>query len=200
MFVVGLTGGIGSGKSAVADCFLALGITVVNADTASRKVVEKGMPALNAIAGHFGEDILQADGTLNRAALRRRIFTDPSEKAWLESLLHPLIGQWIQEQLASAEGPYVILESPLLLETGQHKLADRVLVVDVPESVQLERAMARDDTTEEQIRAIMAAQLSREDRLAGADDIIDNSGPKEKLHDKVKVLHDAYLKMAQMSL
>src|SRR5690554_3474537 len=125
MFIVGLTGGIGCGKSVVAERFQHLGITVVNADIASRKVVEPGMPALSAIARHFGGDILLADGNLDRAALRARIFADPAAKLWLEQLLHPLIGEWIQRQLAVASGPYVILESPLLLETSQHRRVDR---------------------------------------------------------------------------
>ncbi|MFA5495977.1 MAG: dephospho-CoA kinase [Porticoccaceae bacterium] len=196
MFIVGLTGGIGCGKSVVAERFQHLGITVVNADIASRKVVEPGMPALSAIARHFGGDILLADGNLDRAALRARIFADPAAKLWLEQLLHPLIGEWIQRQLAVASGPYVILESPLLLETSQHRRVDRVLVVDVAEATQIARASARDSTSEEQINAIMASQLSRLKRLAMADDIIDNSGSLESLDAQVAQLHRHYLELA----
>ncbi len=197
MYTIGLTGGIGSGKSAVAACFEKLGITVVNADIASRRVVEPGMPALAEIAQHFGPDILLPDGQLDRAALRQRIFSDSEAKRWLEGLLHPLIGEWIRDQLASAPGPYVILESPLLLETSQHQRADRVLVVDVPESLQVERAMARDGNSEEQIRAIMASQMPRAERLARADDVIDNSGRLEGLAGQVEKLDRLYRELAE---
>ncbi len=197
MFIVGLTGGIGSGKSAAARCFEELGIKVVDADQASRKVVEPGMPALEAVAEHFGSDILLPDGTLDRATLRERIFRDDTEKTWLEGLLHPLIKQWIRKELTSAKSPYAILESPLLLEIGQSRGVNRVLVVDVPEPIQVERAMGRDANTEEQIRAIMASQMSREKRLAGADDVIDNSGGLEDLRAQVEDLHRQYLDMAE---
>ena len=195
-FVVGLTGGIGSGKSAVARCFERLGITVINADIASRKVVEPGMPALAAIAERFGDTILLPDGQLDRAALRQRIFTDPAAKTWLEQLLHPLIRIWIQDQLAAAPGPYVVLESPLLLETSQHQRMSRVLVVDVPEAVQIARATARDANSEEQIRAIMASQMPRAERLARADDVVDNSGSLGQLQQQIDVLHGHYLREA----
>lgn len=196
MFIVGLTGGIGSGKSAVADCFRQLGITVVDADIAARRVVEKGTSALAAIADHFGRDILLSDGTLDRAALRHRIFDNGEDKAWLEGLLHPLINQWIQDQLAAAPGPYAVLETPLLLESGQRRLVHRILVVDVPEATQLARASQRDGNSEAQIRAIMAAQLGREERLAGADDVIDNSGDLDTLKQQVQALHQNYLQLA----
>lgn len=197
MFIVGLTGGIGSGKSAAAECFTRLGITVVNADTASRKVVEPGKPALQAIGKHFGRAILLPDGTLDRAALRQRIFADPAAKDWLEKLLHPLIAQWIQSQLAAAPGPYVILESPLLLETAQHRNVHRVLVVDVPEDMQITRASIRDANNEAQIKAIIASQIPRSERLARADDVIDNSGSMNELAAQVNALHQLYMKMAE---
>ena len=196
MFVVGLTGGIGSGKSAVGECFRALGVKVVDADQASRRVVEPGMPALAAIAEHFGADILLADGNLNRAAMREKIFANPPDKLWLEGLLHPLIIQWTLRELDSAPGPYAILESPLLLEMGQHRQVNRVLVVDVPVAVQIQRATARDSNSEAQIRAIIAAQMPREDRLAAADDVIDNTGTLEDLKDQVARLHHSYLQLA----
>ncbi|HEY9034982.1 MAG TPA: dephospho-CoA kinase, partial [Pseudomonadales bacterium] len=158
MYIVGLTGGIGSGKTAVSDRFQQKGITIVDADLCSRVVVEKGRPALDAIRQHFGDSILTASGELDRAALRQRIFADPDEKAWLEQLLHPLIAEETFRQLESAQSPYVMLVSPLLIESGQDALCDRVLVVDVPESVQLSRTMQRDDNDEQQVRRIMQSQ------------------------------------------
>ena len=196
MFVLGLTGGIGSGKSAVAACFKEHGIKVVDADIAARKVVEPGMPALQAIAEHFGEQILQADGTMDRAALRSIVFNDQQQRLWLEQLLHPAIGEWIKSELASATSAYAILESPLLLETEQRKSTQRALVVDVSKELQIERAMARDDNSREQIEAIIAAQLPREERLARADDVIDNSGSLADLQSAVDTLHQQYLKIA----
>ncbi|MGQ9426008.1 dephospho-CoA kinase [Gilvimarinus sp. F26214L] len=196
MYVVGLTGGIGSGKSAVSALFESHGITVVDADIASRLVVEKGQPALEKIAEHFGPDILQQDGSLNRAALRKKIFDDAGERGWLERLLHPLIYREIQRQLAAASSPYAMLVSPLLVETGQNRLTQRILVVDVPEELQLERAMARDASSEEQIRAIMAAQASRDQRLKYADDVIVNDNTLEQLAEEVKALHEDYLSRA----
>lgn len=197
MFILGLTGGIGSGKSIVADYFRTLGITVVDADVAARQVVVKGSPALAAIAGHYGNEILLPDGALNRAKLREIIFADQAERLWLEALLHPLISDWIKAALAAATGPYAILESPLLLETTQHRLVNRILVVDVPESLQEQRATARDLSSREQIKAIIASQMPRQQRLANADDIIDNSGSLEQTHQQVLALHQHYLQLAK---
>lgn len=196
MFVLGLTGGIGSGKSAVAACFKKYGIKVVDADIAARKVVEPGMPALQTIAEHFGEHVLQTDGTLDRAALRSIVFNDELQRQWLEQLLHPAIGEWIASEIASATSAYVILESPLLLETEQRKATQRTLVVDVSKELQIERATARDDNSREQIEAIIAAQLPRKERLARADDLIDNSGSLADLESAVNTLHQQYLKIA----
>lgn len=196
-FIVGLTGGIGSGKSAVAALFINQGITVVDADIAARKVVEPGSPALAAIAEHFGEDLLQADGCLDRAALRAIVFDNENERLWLEQLLHPAIGQWISGQLANAQSPYAILESPLLLETSQHEMADRIIVVDVPQQLQIDRACSRDGNSPDQIKAIIAAQMSREARLEKADDVIDNSGELETLAGPVRALHQQYLELAR---
>ncbi len=196
MYVVGLTGGIGSGKSAVANAFRALGITVVDADQVSREVVEPGEPALDSIREHFGDGVLQADGRLDRAALRQRVFQDAEERKWLEQLLHPLIGMRTFEKLANASSEYAILESPLLIETGQTAITDRVLVVDVPEEVQLARTMQRDSNDEAQVRAIMAAQASRAQRQAQAHDLIDNSAPLSELAPRVAELHQQYLALA----
>jgi dephospho-CoA kinase len=190
--VIGVTGGIGSGKSSVMRAFQAKGIEAVDADDMARVVVEPGQPALNAIAEHFGPDILTPEGTLNRPALRTIIFTDPDAKTWLEALLHPLINRELRSRLAAARGPYALLVSPLLFETGQDKLVDRILVVDVPESLQLARASARDGADSEQIRRIMASQMSREERLRRADDVLDNSGDLADLERQVVELHQKY--------
>jgi dephospho-CoA kinase len=195
--VVGITGGIGSGKSEVTRRFEAHGIVVVDADIAARIIVEPGGAALAAIAGHFGNNIILADGSLDRAALRQRVFADEDERRWLEQLTHPLIGEEIRRQLAAAGSPYSILSSPLLLETQQKQLADCVVVVDVPEALQLERASRRDGNSQEQIRRIMAAQMRREDRLDLADIVIDNSRPLSELDMVVDELHKEFLLRAE---
>ena len=195
--IVGLTGGIGSGKSTVAEKFRQLGIDMVDADYASRAVVEPGMPALKAISEHFGNDILHADGNLNRAALRTIIFSDPKQKIWLESLLHPLIREWIIEQLSQSKSPYVILESPLLLETDQHQLVDKVVLVDLPVELQIERACARDGNLADQIQRIIDSQMPRQDKLSRADIVFDNSQPLETVNERVTALHHQFLTLAQ---
>lgn len=195
--VVGVTGGIGSGKSAVTDRFEALGITIVDADLAARVIVEPGGAALAAIAAHFGAEIIQADGTLDRAAVRQRVFADEAERRWLERLTHPLIGDEIRLQLAAAAPPYCILSSPLLLETNQKQLVDCVVVVDVSEDTQVRRAVARDANNEEQIRRIMAAQMGRQDRLEQADIVIDNSKSLQGLDELVNELHKEFLLRAE---
>ncbi|MFP3852262.1 dephospho-CoA kinase [Pseudomonas sp. W5-01] len=192
-WILGLTGGIGSGKSAAAQCFVDLGVHLVDADHAARWVVEPGRPALARIAEHFGPSVLQADGTLNRSALRELIFKDPQQRVWLESLLHPLIREEIRQYLARAESAYAILVSPLLLETSQHQMVQRVLVIDVPESVQIQRTVLRDKTNEEQVRAILKAQASREERLSRADDVIVNDRDPAWLKSEVERLHHFYL-------
>ena len=197
--VVGITGGIGSGKSEATRRFEALGITVVDADVAARIIVEPGGSALAAIAQHFGSDIIAVDGTLDRAALRQRIFADDAERHWLERLTHPLIGEEIRHQLGASCSDYSILSSPLLLETQQKNLVDCVVVVDVPEDVQLERASARDANSKDQIRRIMAAQMSREKRLELADIVIDNSKPLTELDEIVSELHKEFLLRAEAS-
>ena len=191
--VIGLTGGIGSGKSSVAGLFLELGVPFVDADVVAREVVEPGEPALDQIADYFGESVIQADGTLDRAALRRRVFEDASARQWLEKCLHPVIRTRTIEQLRDANGPYVLLVSPLLLETDQSRLCERVIVVDVPVETQLERTVRRDANTREQVERIMAAQMAREDRLARADEVIDNSAPLEQVAAQVRELHQRLL-------
>ncbi len=199
MLTIGLTGGIGSGKSAASAMFAELGAAIVDADVVSREVVRPGEPALQQIAAHFGTDILLEDGTLNRRALREVIFTDPAEKAWLEQLLHPLINRRIREQLEQAQAPYALLVSPLLLETEQHQLVDRVLVVDCEPALQISRVLARDGASEEQARAIMAAQVDAESRRKRADIVVDNNGDLGHLRAQVLRAHEKFLRLAGQS-
>ncbi len=196
MWVLGLTGGIGSGKSAASDYFAKLGIVVVDADIVAREVVEPGQPAWQAIREHFGPEVLQADGSLNRAWLRQKVFAEPAERQWLEQQTHPRIRDSIIRQLQQAQSPYAILSSPLLFESGQAQLTARTLLIDVPEEVQLQRASARDGNDAEQIRRIMAAQLSRQERRARADDVADNSGSLEQLYAQLQGLHERYLSLS----
>ncbi len=197
MFVVGLTGGIGSGKSAVSHQFEALGITVIDADVVAREVVEPGETALVQIAERFGDDILLESGSLDRAKLRQIVFEAPKQRDWLEQLLHPLIRERIMDQLENSGSGYAILSSPLLLETDQHLLVNHILVVDVPVETQIKRTMARDNNSEEQIRAIISAQMDREERRSRADKLIDNSGNEADLKAVVEQLHQSFLKQAQ---
>lgn len=197
MFVVGLTGGIGSGKSAVSERFAARGIDIVDADVASRVVVEPGRPSLIAIAEHFGPDVITPEGRLDRALMRKRVFADPAERRWLERLLHPLINQYLVDSITTARSPYVMLVSPLLFESDQWKLVHRTLVVDVPEEVQVARTATRDGNSPEQVRAIMAAQTSRDERRARADDIIVNDRGLDHLDLEVDRLHALYLELAK---
>lgn len=194
---IGLTGGIGSGKSEACRLFQARGVTVVDADIVAREVVEPGRPALQIISEHFGQDILEADKSLNRQKLRQTIFSDPTEKKWLEELLHPIINLEIRRQIAAAGQPYVILASPLLLETKQFQLVDRILVIDASEELQIERASKRDNNNEAQIKAIMQTQLSRQERRARANDIIENHGDIAELDEQVENLHQIYLELSQ---
>ena len=200
MFVVGITGGIGSGKSAVTDHLETLRITVVDADKVARVVVEPGTPGLAAIAEHFGEDILLADGRLDRAALRKIVFDNPDERKVLEGITHPRIRDEISRQLSEANSPYVVLSSPLLLESGQNTFADYVVVVDVPKEVQLTRTMARDNNSEALVKQMMAAQLDRKTRLSRADTSIMNDGSLEALYERVKKLHEDLLARAAAAL
>lgn len=195
--IVGLTGGIGSGKSQASNRFAQHGIRVVNADVVAREVVMPGSPALQKIAQRFGDDILDDNGALNRRKLRDIIFQSPTEKQWLEALLHPLINTEIRYQLTASTSIYSILESPLLLETKQYELVDRIVVVDVSEMTQIERASLRDNNDAQQIKAIMQTQLSRQERCARAHDIIQNHGSIDELDRQVDKLHLLYLELAQ---
>ena len=199
MLTIGLTGGIGSGKTTVADIFAALGVELVDADQLSREVVAPGTPALREIAKHFGDNIITQQGELDRKALREIVFHSPEQRQWLEQQLHPAIGDLIKTRLKACKSDYCILVSPLLLETEQHKLTDRILVVDVPEQIQLQRAMQRDGSDETTIRGIIDAQTSRDTRLESSDDVIDNSRPLETLKERVLELHNKYLQLAKNS-
>ena len=196
MFTVGLTGGIGSGKTTIARFFLDQNIEVINADEIARKVVEPGTAALSKIQERFGSKILINEKSLNRALLREQIFKDNSQRIWLESLLHPLIEREITNLIVVAVSRYVILESPLLFETNQHKLVNRTLVVDVSPKVQLKRAISRDGGSEETIKAIMDSQISRDDRISLADDIIDNEQSFQSVQTQLKKFHQNYLNLA----
>ena len=197
MYVVAITGGIGSGKTTVANQFAALGIEVVDADLIAREVVEPGTPALAAIASHFGPGILDEQGRLDRRALRERIFSDPAAKSWLNALLHPIIRSEMLRQCAAANSPYCLLVVPLLVENRLTELADRVLVIDVDEATQIERTCRRDGVSREQAQAILASQASRSERLAMADDVLDNqSGTTETIRARILALHETYLAFA----
>jgi len=196
LFTVALTGGIGSGKSTVANAFAALGVEIIDADVIAREIVEPGTPALQAIVKRHGESILTAEGTLYRARLREIIFQQPQEKNWLNQLLHPLINARTQQLRAQASSSYVLWVVPLLIENNLQRQADRVLVVDVDEAVQLQRTRQRDGVSLSQAQRILAAQVSREQRLACADDIIDNSGTPEQVLPRVAELHQRYLRLA----
>ncbi|HGM5580968.1 TPA: dephospho-CoA kinase [Pseudomonas putida] len=192
-WILGLTGGIGSGKSAAAERFVELGVHLVDADQAARWVVEPGRPALASIVERFGAGVLLDDGTLDRSALRQQIFADPAQRRWLEQLLHPLIGQEIFSYLAKAESPYAVYVSPLLIESGQYQKTQRILVIDVPQEVQIARTLQRDNTSEEQVQAIFKAQLAREERLRHADDVVVNDRDLPWLHEQIDQLHAFYL-------
>ena len=195
--LVGLTGGIGSGKSAAADYFQTLGLDVVDADLASRAVVEPGQPALEKIAEHFGSNILDPHGQLDRAALRKKVFSDVAERKWLQQLLHPLINNYLVEQVNAAQSDYCLLVNPLLIESGQQQWCDIVVVVDVPVATQLSRTMARDDNTREQVQAIIDAQTSRDKRLNAADYVVTNDQDLGFLHDQIDTLHNDLLLRCQ---
>lgn len=197
MLVIGLTGGIGSGKTVASDYLADKGITVVDADVVAREVVAPGEPALNAIVERFGADVLNGDGSLDRAALRRIVFADENARRDLEAITHPAIRDRIMEQLHASGSPYTLLVSPLLLETDQYELVDRVLVIDAPEALQRERTVARDAVPPEQVDAIMAAQMNRVKRRGRADDIVVNDGNREHLYVLLDKMHQRYLKLAK---
>jgi|MEHZ01.4.fsa_nt_MEHZ011100959.1_4 dephospho-CoA kinase len=196
MFRVGLTGGIGSGKSSLATEFKKLGVPVIDLDQVSREVVKPGGPALNQIVEHFGSSILTTEKTLDRDALRQRVFQNTDERIWLETTLHPLIRLRCSELEDKLNTPYLILEIPLLTENRDAHKLDRVLVVDLPESIQIKRTMQRSGLSETEVRNIIVSQASREVRLSIADDIVENRGSPQELKQRAAELHEKYLSLA----
>jgi len=196
MLVIGLTGGIGSGKSTAAKCFEELGIHVIDADHIAREIVKPGTFVLEEILARFGQQIL-TEGQLNRSKLRELIFADPLQKQWLENLLHPLIRSRMQELAQQAPSPYCIMMIPLLLETKPNALINRILVIDAPEALQVSRTQARDKIPAGQVIRIMTTQTSRSQRLAAADDIIINDGDLAHLKEQVLKMHQRYVSLAQ---
>jgi dephospho-CoA kinase len=197
-FVVGVSGGIGSGKTTVTDMFKGLGIDVIDADVIAREVVEPGSPAVQKIVDKFGGDIIEQNGHLNRTKLREIIFSQPELKIWLNALLHPLIREQMAVQTQQAKSPYCILSVPLLVENNLNNSVDRVLIVDVSEQTQLDRTLKRDQVDQQQIQAIMNSQASRAQRLAVADDVIDNNGEQKELIEQVHKLYANYLEIASL--
>ena len=197
-YCIGLTGGIGSGKSSVAKIFQELGAAVIDTDEISHELTRAGGAALATIREQFGANSLSADGSMNRAAMRRLIFEDPAAKKKLEAILHPMIRSTVKARIAQTRAPYVLIAVPLLLETGAYKdFISRVLVVDCDETLQVERTMRRSKLTVDEVRTIMAAQLPRQERLAGADDVLRNDDDMAALHSQVAALHTRYLALAR---
>jgi dephospho-CoA kinase len=198
--VIGLTGGIASGKTTVSDQFARLGIDIIDADVIAREVVAKGSPGLMAIVEQFGQGILTPTLDLDRQKLRSVVFTDNTKKEWLNALLHPLIRTQMELQTRDAKSPYCILSVPLLVENKLNKTVDRTLVIDIDASTQLKRAMARDNSEQAIIESIIASQATRSERLAVADDIILNTGDRDWLNAQVKDLHQIYLNIVNENL
>ena len=196
---VALTGGVASGKTTVANLFAALGASVIDTDLLAREVVEPGTALLVEVAAHFGSDILAADGSLDRRRLRERVFENEAERRWLEDRLHPAIRRLTDERCAAATGPYCLVVIPLLVETGRQSRFDRVLVVDCDPELQLARLMARDGMTRDAAQRMLAAQVSREQRLAAADDVIRNDGDLSQVRDQVATLHRDYVSRADQT-
>ena len=196
-FVVGLTGGIGSGKSAVADLFAARGVVVIDTDAIAHQLTAPGGAAMPAIGAEFGAAVATPEGALDRAAMRGIVFADTSARKRLEAILHPMIRSESERRLASADSPYAILMVPLLVESGDYrKRVNRIAVVDCAENTQIERVMSRNGLARSEIERILAAQATRAERLAAADDVIDNDGPPEGLAERVRALHERYLELA----
>ena len=192
MLVVGLTGGIGSGKSTVAELFAKHGIPIIDADVVAREVTQPDKPAFARIVTHFGDDILLKNGNLDRAKLRRLIFNDPNQRFWLEKLLHPQIREEMQQQIKTMTGSYCIAVIPLLLEAEFYAFINRILVIDAPESMQIQRVMSRDNLPLSDIESIIKSQAHRQDRRAKAHDVITNDGTLENLIPQVNKLHALY--------
>jgi dephospho-CoA kinase len=188
-FILGLTGGIASGKSAAADRLASLGATLVDTDLISREVVEPGQPALTRIEQHFGSDVIQEDSSLNRSALRERVFQDPNERQWLEALLHPLIRQTAIDRAMNAKTAMAVLVVPLLFESGHYQEIDASLVIDVPIELQRQRTLERDGVAEAQVDAILSAQMDRQSRIDSADYVISNTTTLEALYSQVDALY-----------
>jgi dephospho-CoA kinase len=197
VFIVGLTGGIGSGKSTVADLFRQQGVPIIDADAIGHQLVSPGQPCLDAIVTAFGDTVLNSDGTLDRDQLRQQVFNSPEKRRELENIMHPAIRDAMRQQAQQFAAPYAIFVIPLLLEAGQQQMVDRILVVDCSEEQQIQRVRQRDHLDTAQIRAIMAAQVDRETRLAAADDVVINSGSREALAQAVLQLHQRYLSLGQ---
>ncbi len=197
MLVIGLTGGIGSGKSTVSHLFAQLGVPIIDADLIARQITESNDQALSSIIEHFGKKIVSENGALNRAVLRDIIFNHPPERLWLEDLLHPLIREEMQQQIRQLSEPYCIAVIPLLLEVEFHSFINRILVVDAPENLQIERTRHRDQIQSSQIEAILKTQAHRHDRIARAHDVIVNDGTLEDLIPQVEKLHQQYLKLSK---
>ena len=196
MLIVALTGGIGSGKSTVSSRFEALGVPVIDTDIIAREQVAAGTPALQKIRERFGAEVIGPDGTLDRAKLRQLVFDSPEQRRRLEQILHPRIRAEMERRLQALTSPYAIVVIPLLLETGQNAMADRILVVDCEESLQIARVRQRNGLDEKQIHQILAAQVDRAARLAAADDVIENSGSLDELIAATDRMHQVYLRLA----
>lgn len=196
MLRIGLTGGIGSGKSTVSQRFAHHGIVVVDADAIAHSLTRRGEPAFDNVVRTFGKAVIGADGQLDRVELRRRVFQDPAQRQTLERLLHPLIRSAMQKRVATAGGPYCVLAIPLLIENHQNDLVDRVLVVDAPESRRIDWVKRRSGLSTREVRQIIAAQATRAERLAAADDVIENDGTVTELNQEVDRLHERYLRLA----
>ncbi len=199
MLIIGLTGGIGSGKSTVAELFRELGVPVYDADVEARRLVEPGQPTLHLLTREFGSQILQHDGSLDRAKLRTLVFSDSDQRRRLESILHPPIRAALQKHIAATTAPYCIVVIPLLFESGQRDLVKRVLVVDTPEAQQISRTVARSGLDHAMVEHIMAAQWSRAQRVAQADDVIANTGSLDTLRAHVETLHTQYLQLSEQT-
>jgi|SaaInl5LU_22_DNA_1037371.scaffolds.fasta_scaffold41286_2 dephospho-CoA kinase len=199
MLRIGLTGGIGSGKSSVVAEFKKLGVGIIDLDEIAREVVALGTPALTKISDHFGQSVLDSSGALDRGTLREIIFNDNSERAWLENLLHPAIRERQLQLEAEVQSPYCVIEIPLLVENLESQQVDRILVVEVPESLQIERTMHRSSLSEQEVLKIIDNQATIEERRKVADDLIDNSGPAEHLAAQVEALHRKYMEIAAQS-
>ena len=197
MLVIGLTGGIGSGKSTVADLFAQKGIAIIDADLAARVITNPDQPAFTKIVTHFGDEVLNPDGTLNRTHLRNIIFSNIKERAWLERLLHPLIREQMEKELSEAKSPYCIAVIPLLLEVEFYFFINRILVVDTEEETQINRVMTRDKVGRNDVEVVLNSQANREHRRSKAHDVISNDGDMVHLKNQVDELHEKYLKLSR---